>query len=40
VSSEAQALRMFQMYRQRWGVEMRQPHYPHTRRVPLVVHPA
>ena len=26
--------------RSRWSVEMRQPHYPHTRRVPLVVHPA
>jgi hypothetical protein len=40
ISTLAQAWALVLAYARRWQIEMRQPHYPHTRRVPLVVHPA
>jgi len=40
ITTTDEALSRLAWYAARWGIEMRQPHYPHTRHVPLVVHPA
>src|SRR6266545_943281 len=40
ISTTEQALEVLAWYAARWGIEIYQPHYPHTRHVPPVVQPA